>query len=322
MTAVKPGHAVHAEVRHRERAAAELGRADLAVAHLAREVARLPRDVAQRAPVGVEHRRHDQRVLPGDGDAHVHAAVELELAVPVGAVGPRELAQGQRAGLHDHVVVGRHRRVGAEALLDLPAERDAALHVDVHADDEVGDRRLGLRHAAGDDALQPGRLLDDDVALGGAALGDGARGLGLRRLLLLGGLALVGCARRRTLDVRLHDPPARAGAVQRAEVDAALAGEAPGDRGRDHALAAVVGGLGLRGGLLVVGGLLVLVGLLGSSAPPPRSSGSSSSSDSSSSSAPPRPPTPRRPRPPRAPRPRRHPRPRRPTSSPPSRPRP
>src|SRR3954453_1942860 len=100
------------------------------------------------------------------------------------------------------------------------------------------------------------------VPAGPAAPGPRPRGLGLRRLLLLGRLALVGCARRRTLDVRLHDPPARARAVQRAEVDAALAGEAPGDRRRDHALAVIVGpGFGRR--LLVLVGLPGLLGLLG-----------------------------------------------------------
>ena len=51
----------------------------VAVAHLAGEVARLPGDVAQRAPVGVEDGRHDQRVLPRDGDAHVHAAYSSNL---------------------------------------------------------------------------------------------------------------------------------------------------------------------------------------------------------------------------------------------------
>ncbi len=44
----------------------------------------------------------------GDGDADVDPRVELEAPVLVGAVGPRELAQRQRAGLDDHVVERGH----------------------------------------------------------------------------------------------------------------------------------------------------------------------------------------------------------------------
>ena len=49
---------------------------------------------AQPLEVGVEDRRHDQRVLGGDRDADVDAGIELEAAVAVGAVGARVLAQG------------------------------------------------------------------------------------------------------------------------------------------------------------------------------------------------------------------------------------
>ena len=45
--------------------------------------------------VGVEDRRHDQRVLGGHGHADVDALVELQLAVAVGAVDARVLAQRQ-----------------------------------------------------------------------------------------------------------------------------------------------------------------------------------------------------------------------------------
>ena len=84
-------------------------------------------------------------------------------------------------------------------------------------------------------------------------------------------------ARRRALDVRLHDPPARDRCPRRrAEIDAALSREPPGDGGSDDALAAVVVRLRLGRGLLVGGGLLGC------------SSASGSSSDSSA------PPLPRR----------------------------
>ena len=41
------------------------------------EVARLGRDGGERLAVGVDDRRHEQRILRGDRDADVHAAVPL-----------------------------------------------------------------------------------------------------------------------------------------------------------------------------------------------------------------------------------------------------
>ena len=82
----------------------------VAGAHALGQRARLAGDLAERLLVGVEHRRHDQRVLRGDRDADVDARVQLQAPVAVAAVRARVLAQGQRAGLHDHVVV--RRRLG------------------------------------------------------------------------------------------------------------------------------------------------------------------------------------------------------------------
>src|SRR3954452_86632 len=196
-------HPVHAEVRDRERRARQLGRADLAVADLLGQRARLLRDLAEALPVGVEDRRDDERALAGDRDADVDAAVELEAAVLVRGVDEREVAQGDRARLDDHVVVGRHRRVlllGEP--LELLAQLDRALHVDVHRQREVRDRRLRLGHPPGDDLLDPRRLLDRDLALallaGGRLVRLALRRL-LARLLLLRRLRLRGLARLRLL---------------------------------------------------------------------------------------------------------------------------
>src|SRR5215210_8039188 len=65
-------------------------------AHALVQRARVARDLAERLAVGVEDRRHDQRVLAGHGDADVDARVELELPVAVGAVRARELPQRER----------------------------------------------------------------------------------------------------------------------------------------------------------------------------------------------------------------------------------
>ena len=69
----------------------------VAVAHARGQRARLARDLAERLGVGVEHGRHDERVLRGDGDADVDARVQLQRAVAVAAVRARVLAQRERA---------------------------------------------------------------------------------------------------------------------------------------------------------------------------------------------------------------------------------
>ena len=47
-------------------------------AHALGQRARLARDLAQRLLVGVEHGRHHERVVGGDGDADVDPRVQLE----------------------------------------------------------------------------------------------------------------------------------------------------------------------------------------------------------------------------------------------------
>src|SRR3954469_11846434 len=254
---------VHAEVRDRERRARQLRRADLPVAHLLGQRARLLRDLPEALAVGVEDRRDDERSLARDRYADVHAAVHLEAAVLVARVDEREVAQGDCARLDDHVVVGRDRRVlllGKS--LELVAQLDGALHVDVHRQREVRDRGLRLRHAPGDDLLDPRGLLDGHLALAGLAggrlvglgrlllgrgllraLGPGGLDLARLRLLAVGAvlLRLRSGARRRGLDVGLDDPPAGAGALDLREVDVVLARDAPRDRRRLRPAAVALG---------------------------------------------------------------------------------
>ena len=135
------------------------GGADLAVAHALRQRSRVARDLAERLDVGIEDRRHDEGVLGGHGDADVDARVQLELAVAVAAVRPRELLQRQRGGL-DHEVVERRGGVVAGSRLELLAERDGLLHVDLEREHEVRRGRLGLGHPARDRLLQPREVLD------------------------------------------------------------------------------------------------------------------------------------------------------------------
>jgi hypothetical protein len=57
----------------------------------------LGRDLGKALEVGVEHGEHDEGVLGGDRDADVDPRVLLHPPVPVGAVGARVIAQGDRA---------------------------------------------------------------------------------------------------------------------------------------------------------------------------------------------------------------------------------
>ena len=211
--------------------------------------ARVARDLPERLGVGVEDGRHDQRVLTRDRDADVDARVQLELAVAVGAVRARELAQRQRGRLDDEVVE-RRRRIVPGGRLELLAELDRVLHVDLAGEHELRRGRLGLRHPARDRLLQPRELLDRGRALAGVApdttgLGTSRSGSSSRRGLGLLPRLPPFCARRR-LDVGLHDPAARPGALQRRQLDAQVTRHPARDRRRLHPAVAVVG---LRGAL-------------------------------------------------------------------------
>src|SRR4051794_23785218 len=131
-------------------------------------------------------------------------------------------------------------------VLQAAAQLDRERHVDVGDERVVGGRRLRLGHPARDRLLQPGELVDLDLALRAT----------LAALLLL----RVAVALRRLLDVRLHDPPRRPRSRDRLELDARLLREPPCDRRCLDALAVAavrVVGRGLllaciRFGLLVV----------------------------------------------------------------------
>ena len=145
-----------------------------------RERSRLLGELGERLAVGVAHDGHEQRVVGGDRDADVDARVELDLAVDVGGVEARELAQRGSDGLDDEVV--DRRRVLAP-LASLPARRDDLRHVDVGRDGEDRDRRRRLDHPARDRRLRRGRLDDADLSLAGDRLGAepaGASRLGRR----------------------------------------------------------------------------------------------------------------------------------------------
>ena len=145
-------------------------------------------DLAERLAVGVEHGRDDERVLAGHRDADVHARVELELAVAVGAVRAREVDQRERAGLDHEVVERRHRLALGGGRLELLAQVDGLLHVDVDVEHEVRRGGLRLRHPPRDRLLEAREVLRRRLALAGLRVAGHDRRRGLALLLLRLGL--------------------------------------------------------------------------------------------------------------------------------------
>ena len=139
------------------------------VADLGDERRELLGDGGRRLGVGVEDRRDHERLAATDHDAHVGALVVLVLAVGVGAVDRAVLAQRDPGGVDDRGRDG-HLAAGGQQVGDVDLDRCL----------EVGDRRLGLRHPAGDRALRTGRLDRLHGALG--AGGGGRGGLGAHSL--------------------------------------------------------------------------------------------------------------------------------------------
>ena len=112
-----------------------------------------------------------RRALPRQHEADVHPRVELELAVAIGAVHARVLAQRGRRGLHDHVGV-RRRELGLA--LEPRAQLDRQGHVDVDGERVVGRRGLRLGHPPRDGLLGARQLLDLGLALRAGRRGAGA----------------------------------------------------------------------------------------------------------------------------------------------------
>ena len=157
--------AEHAEVGHREGAAAQVVGRQLAVARGLGEAPGVGRDGADRLDVRVEDDRDQKGALGRDGDPDVDPAVALGGPVPERAVDARVLAQGLRARLDDEVVVRGHGAVG-QLGLQARAQLHERVGGDVDLDGEVGDRLPRLGHAAGDHLLDAGELLGLDRTRG------------------------------------------------------------------------------------------------------------------------------------------------------------
>ena len=202
----------------------------------------LRRDLAQALEVGVEDRRHDERVLRRDRDPDVDPRVELDPAVAVGAVGARVLAQRERAGLDHHVVEGRDDLpLGGQLLQPLaPLDRRASCR-----------SRPAGRSAARSPSTPPSAGRPSAGAWSARRPRPGPwrsraspwprpwvrparrrRGRPVpRRAGLRGwGGRYRGPRAGRPLDVRLDDPPARPGPASAVQIEPPILGDPPGDR--------------------------------------------------------------------------------------------
>ena len=231
------------------------GGRDRALAHPRDQRSRLAGDLAQRLLVGVEHGRHDQRVVRRDGDAHVDARVQLDLPVAVAAVGARVLPQRQGRRLDDHVVVGRRRLAsrapprlaGASRLSSARSATHPSMSTSICSeksgivafDSAIRRAIVACVRLSSTTVVSPFAVATPSstaawlalpVARGAAPPSGRARRLcGRRAVAVAVGARAPRLARgsgpdaaRGALHVRLHDPPAGPRARQRLEVDPAL----------------------------------------------------------------------------------------------------
>ena len=229
----------HAQVGDREGAVAQVVEPGLPRPGLLDQLARRRGDLEDGLAVGVEDRRHEQRVVRGHGDPDVDPAEADDLAVDEAGVERRELPQRERGRPDQEVVQGGQRR--AAELAQVVAEVNRTLHVDFDLERELGNLRAGGGHPLGDRALRR-RQLDDRLLAAPARLGCRRRGARLGRR-----------GRHGAAHVGLHDAPSRAAAVDPVEGHAELGGQPPGDRSRAGARARLARSRGGRGARAVDG---------------------------------------------------------------------
>ena len=221
------GDAHHAEVGHAEGAASELVGFELLVLGQFAQRFGFAADLEDRLVVGVFDDRGDQSVgqSHGEGDVGCRQITNLS-AFPCG-IHIGHAAQGLGAAFEDEVVDGElHAGVG-EALVELFAQGEERLGVDLDFEVEMRDRGLGFDEAFGDHAAHGGNrdgAFDLDRALGAhGAAGEGragALGRSSGRFRVFGS----------SLDVGPHDAAVGTGALHGGGIDAQLGGELFGER--------------------------------------------------------------------------------------------
>ena len=237
MIAVKLRDPEHAEVRDGERAAASSG--GVIVPSRTRSAsARVSRAISPSALASASNTvGHDQRVLGRDRHAHVHARVQQQRARRGSCrwrVGCSRSAE--RARLDDHVVVGRARPRRPRC-----ASASAAARRRTHSSMSTSIWTLKSGIVAFDSAIRRATVCWSFVS-STSVVSPFAVATASSAAARVAGSGVPGGApwirRAGALDVGLHDPPARARARDRGEVDAALAARSAAPAARPSRAAA------------------------------------------------------------------------------------
>src|SRR5260221_11281004 len=97
----------------------------------------------------VAHDGDNQAAVGGHGHADIDPLVADQAVFGERHVDVGHLANGQRGGLHDHVVEGDLEPFVSSAFGNLLAQLDELDSVDGQGEEEVRNRTCALRHAAG-----------------------------------------------------------------------------------------------------------------------------------------------------------------------------
>ena len=237
----------HAHVGNRRRSALILFRLQLAVLGALAEILHLIRNRRQCLCLGHADNRCDQPAGDRYGHADIGMPVFHHCLVGPGNIRIRDIAQGERQRLDDHVV--DRQLVGWLSILfrcggvQLCPKRHQRIEFAIDSDIEMRDRLLrflqplgnGLAHAVMlDEFVGPfGKVLQDRIARHAGWHRSGSR--------CCGGLCfrcgLAGAGGNRSLDIALDDTAMWTGTADGCEVEPRFPGEAARQRRRERTIA-------------------------------------------------------------------------------------
>ena len=207
--------AEHAEVGDGERAALEFVGLELAVLGFAGERLGFAADLDERFVLRFLDDGGDEAVGDGDGEGELDVGELADGVALEGRVDGGDATDGLGGGLEDEIVEAELDRRGefAERFVELHAEVEHRLGIDVDLEIEMGDGGLALEQALGDDGAH-GRELGAAFPGHGTGAVDGATAAGGRMAI-----------RRGVEDVILDDASAGTGAGERGKRDAFFGGD-------------------------------------------------------------------------------------------------
>ena len=213
-------HAVHAEVRDRERTALEVRLPQLALRHALAQIAQRRGERRERQTVGVGHHRREHAVGRRHRHRHMRVREHARPLVGVQGVDLRMARQHARHGVHDEVVHRRRLRAAAQPL----ALCEQGRCVDIRHEIEVRDVARGVLHPFGDGAPRRAPRLE------ARCLGGGGRGRRCRAARC----AVLRAAARGSLHILLQDAAVRTAAAHAGQRYAEALGQAAHRRADAH----------------------------------------------------------------------------------------